>query len=147
MMKYPPDGRRGAVLARGHTRFRGGALPEALAASNRETFLVVQIETREAMERVDDLLSLRGVDAALVGPTDLSVALGVPGQLESPALVQAIEATLAACARHGVVPAIHHNDVRQAAHWAGRGMRMVSVNSEAGYVMRAAAEAVAAVRG
>ena len=47
-MKYPPEGRRGAVLARGHTEFRAGPLPETLAALNRKSFLVVQIETAEA---------------------------------------------------------------------------------------------------
>lgn len=147
MMKYPPDGRRGSVLSRGHTQFRAGPLVEALAAANRETMLVVQVETREAVERLDDLLGVPGVDAALIGPTDLSVALGVSGRLEDPVLVAAIEATIEACGRHGVIPAIHLNDVRLAAHWAGRGMRMVSVNSEAGYVIRAATEAAAAVRG
>jgi len=70
-MKYAPAGRRGAVLARGHTGFRGGPLAEVLAAMNRETFLIVQIETAEAVQRLDELLSVPGVDAALVGPTDL----------------------------------------------------------------------------
>ena len=145
-MKYAPAGRRGAVLARGHTGFRGGPLAEVLAAMNRETFLIVQIETAEAVQRLDELLSVPGVDAALVGPTDLSLALGVPGKMDDPKLVGAIERTMAACTAHRVVPAIHTNDVGMTAAWARRGMRLVSINSEAGLLMAGARAAVDAIR-
>jgi len=146
-MKYPPDGRRGAVLGRGHTNFGGGPLADTLAALNRESFLVVQIETAEAVERLEAILSVPGVDAALVGPTDLSLALGVPGKLEDPVLVRAIEAVMAGCAKHGVVPAIHTNDVRLTASWARRGMRMVSINSEVGLLVGGVRTAVTTIRG
>ncbi len=146
-MKYPPQGRRGAVLARGHTAFRGGPLADTLAGMNRETFLVIQIETAEAVERLDDLLTVPGVDAALVGPTDLSLALGVPGKMDDPKLVGAIERTMAACAAHGIVPAIHTNDLAMTASWARRGMRMVSINSEVGHLVGAAGHAVRTIKG
>ena len=145
-MKYAPAGRRGAVLARGHTAFRGGPLADVLAAMNRETFLIVQIETSEAVERLDEILAVPGVDAALVGPTDLSLALGVPGKMDDPKLVAAIERTMAACAAHRVIPAIHTNDVAMTAAWARRGMRLVSINSEAGLLMAGARSAVEAIR-
>ena len=98
-MKYAPEG-RAARCWPGTPAFKAGPLVETLAAMNNETMLVVQVETKEAVERLDDLLSVPGVDAALIGPTDLSLALGVGGQMEHPALVAAIEATMAACARH-----------------------------------------------
>jgi 2-keto-3-deoxy-L-rhamnonate aldolase RhmA len=145
-MKYVPQGRRGAVLARGHTAFRGGPLADTLAAMNRETFLIIQIETAEALSRLDELLAVPGVDAALIGPTDLSVALGVAGQMDSPKLVRAIEQTLAACAAHGVIPAIHTNDVAMTAAWAKRGMRLVSINSEVGHLMAGIRAAVTEIR-
>ncbi len=146
-MKYAPLGRRGSVLARGHTRFQFGPLGETLAAMNRETFLVVQIETREAVDRLDDILAVSGVDCALVGPTDLSLALGVGGQMEHPTLTAAIERTLAGCARHGIVPGIHTNDVAATAAWARRGMRLVSIGSEAGFLAGAGRQAVQTIRG
>lgn len=146
-LKYPPEGRRGAVLGRGHLNFRAGPLAETLAQMNRETFLVVQIETAEAVDRLDDLLSVEGVDAALIGPTDLSLALGVPGRMDDPKLVAAIEKTLAACLAKGVIPAIHTNDVSQTAAWARRGMRLVSISSEAGLLVAGAAQAIKAIRG
>lgn len=145
-MKYAPEGRRGAVLARGHTAFRAGPLAETLAALNRESFLIVQIETAEAVEHLDEILAVPGVNSALVGPTDLSVALGVPGVMDSPTLVAAIERTMAACGRHGVIPAIHTNDVAMTAAWARKGMRLVSINSEAGLLMAGARAAVNTIR-
>ena len=146
-IKYVPDGRRGVVLGRGHTEFRGGPLGEMLQAMNRETFLVIQIETREAVERVDELLAVPGVDAALVGPTDLSVALGVPGRMDDPLLVQAIERVMASCHAHQVIPAIHTNDVAMTAAWARRGMRLVSISSEVGLLVAGVRQAVSKVRG
>jgi 2-keto-3-deoxy-L-rhamnonate aldolase RhmA len=145
-MKYAPEGRRGAVLARGHTMLRTGPLLDTLAALNRESFLVVQIETAAAVERLEEIVSIPGVDAALVGPTDLSLSLGVGGQMDSPVLVSAIERTLEACRRHGVVPAIHTNDTAMTAAWARRGMRMVSINSEVGLLTAAGRQALGAIR-
>jgi 2-keto-3-deoxy-L-rhamnonate aldolase RhmA len=145
-MKYPPRGRRGAVLARGHTGFRGGPLADTMAAMNRETFLIVQIETAEAVDQLDEVLSVPGVDAALVGPTDLSVALGVPGRMDDPVLTGAIGRVMAACARLGVIAAIHTNDVQMTGDWARKGMRLVSINSEAGLLMAGVRAAVTAIR-
>lgn len=145
-MKYPSAGRRGAVLARGHTGFAVGPLADTLAALNAESFLIVQIETAEAVERLDEILSVPGVDAALVGPTDLSVALGVPGRMDDPVLVRAIEAVMAACDRHGVTAAIHTNDAALTASWARRGMRLVSIGSEVGHLVAGLKAAVGVIR-
>lgn len=142
MMKYPPLGRRGSVTGRGHTDFRSGAIDEMTVAANRESSLIVQIETRQALEHIDEILSVAGVDAALVGPTDLSVALGVPGEMDSPELTRSIEFTLTACGKHRVVPALHMNDLSLAAAWAKRGMRIISFSAETSLMMRAGREAL-----
>lgn len=145
-MKYPPAGARGSALGRGHTAFRSGDVAAMMADSNRETFLVVQIETRPALDRLDAILGLPGVDAALIGPNDLAIALGVTGRMRDPVLENAIRATLAACTRHGVVPALHTNDTALTAEWVSRGMRLVSVSSELGFLTTAAREAADTVR-
>ena len=140
-------GTRGAVLARGHTAFRAGPLAETLEALNGQSMLVAQVETREAVERVEEIVSVPGVDAALIGPTDLSLALGVPGQMDHPRLVEAIERTMAACHAHGVHPAIHTNDVAMTARWAAAGMPLVSIASEAGLLGAGVRSAVGTIRG
>ena len=146
MMKYPPVGRRGSVMARGHTNFQSGPVGEAMQAMNDETLLIVQVETREALEHIEDILAVPGVDVALVGPNDLSIALGRPGNLDDPLFIQSIERTIDSCRRRAVVPAIHVNDLERAALWARKGMRMVSISSEAGLMINAGSHASAAVK-
>jgi 2-dehydro-3-deoxyglucarate aldolase/4-hydroxy-2-oxoheptanedioate aldolase len=146
-VKYPPVGGRGSAMGRGHTDYKAGDVVEMMAESNRETMVVVQVETREAVERLDELLAVPGVDVGLIGPNDLSIALGVAGRMRDPVLERAIEAMMAACAKHRVYPAIHTNDAQLTADWAGRGMKMVSISSDVGLLQKAAREAVERVRG
>ncbi len=143
MMKYPPQGRRGSVVARGHTELKSGSVVDAMKDANEESMLVVQIETKQALEKMDEILQIPGVDAGFVGPTDLSIALGIPGKMTDPVLVSAISSVLDACRRHNVYPAIQMNDLTLASHWASKGMRIVSFNSEIGMLTQAAAGAVA----
>ena len=145
MMKYPPLGRRGSVVARGHTDLKSGSIVDTMHDANEESMLVVQIETKQALERVEEIVSIAGVDIALVGPTDLSVALGIAGKMTDPLLVSSIGSVIDACKRHNVYPAIHMNDLTLASHWATKGMRLVSFNSEVGMLTNAAAGAVASI--
>jgi 2-keto-3-deoxy-L-rhamnonate aldolase RhmA len=145
-VKYPPAGARGSALGRGHTDFKSGDVVEMMAASNRETFVIVQIETREAVAALDAILAVPGVDAALIGPNDLAIALGVAGRMRDPVLEEAIQRTMAACRARGIYPAIHTNDVGLTAEWGRRGMRLVSISSEAGFLQTAARDAVEAIR-
>ncbi len=146
MMKYPPEGRRGSVMARGHTEFKGGDVSEMMAASNRETMLVVQIETKEALESIDGILSVPGVDVGFIGPNDLSIALGVSGKLDSPPMQQAVSRLVEVCRKHNVTPAIQANDLALGQQWSRAGMRMLSFNSEAGLMMKAGIDATTALR-
>ena len=147
MMKYPPLGRRGSVVARGHTDLKAGSVVEVMNDANEESMLIVQIETRQALESIDQILAIPGVDAALVGPTDLSVALGIPGKMTDPILVAAITSAIEACRRANVHPAIQMNDLTLASHWASKGMKLVSFNSEIGMLTQAATGAVASIAG
>ena len=144
--KYPPMGRRGSAAGRGHTDYKAGDIVKMMEDANRESFVIVQIETREASERLDEILAVPGVDAALIGPNDLAIALGVPGRMRDPVLEEVIERTIAACGRHGVLPAIHTNDTALTAEWGKRGMRLVSISSDVGFLQRAAKEAADAIR-
>ncbi|HWP81575.1 MAG TPA: aldolase/citrate lyase family protein [Bacteroidota bacterium] len=146
MMKYPPMGKRGSVLMRGHTEFKAGGLAESLAAMNAETMLIVQIETRQAAENLDSLLSIAGVDAALIGPTDLTVAFGKHGNVSDPDIQNIIDRTITACTKHGAIPAIHFNDLPSAQTWATNGMKMISYSSEIGMLNKEGRAAVHALR-
>ncbi len=145
-MRYPPFGVRGSALERGLTGFKGGPVAQVMESVHRETLLVVQIETRQALENLAEILAVPGLDVALVGPNDLAIALGIPGQMEHPILAEAIQKTIAACQERQVWPAIHLSNVNLAAAWAGQGMRMISTGSEVSFIQRAGREAVTSIR-
>jgi len=146
MMKYPPLGRRGCALARGHTDFKGGPPAETMANANDESLLIIQIETQEAVDNIEEIVAVPGVDVPLIGPTDLSIALGVPGQSDSPKLHAAIEKMIEACQGHdNVFPGLHINDLDWATHWVKKGIRVLSAFSEAGLMMRGGREVTSAI--
>ncbi|MFN8494683.1 MAG: aldolase/citrate lyase family protein [Caldilineaceae bacterium] len=146
IVKYPPVGQRGSALTRGYTNFRGGSVVEVMTQANDETMVVIQIETRAALEQIDAIVAVPGVDVAFIGPNDLSIALGVPGQTTSPVLVSAIEAVMAACQRHGVTAAIQMNDLKLAVQWAQHSLKMISFSAETGLLMSAGLNATTAIR-
>lgn len=147
MIKYPPLGIRGNALNRGYTDFKGGSVAETMARVNEETMLIVQIETQDALDQLEEIVAIPGVDVALIGPNDLSIALGVPGQMDHPRLQAAIEKTIETCRQHNVCPAIHMNDLELAVYWAKQGMRLVSSNAEIGLLVQGGSAVSSAIRG
>ena len=77
--KYPPHGVRGFFGGNYETRFGTVDMAQHVANANRDRWLAIQIETPEAVAIVDEIAALEGVDWLFVGPADLSVTLGVPG--------------------------------------------------------------------
>jgi 4-hydroxy-2-oxoheptanedioate aldolase len=114
--------------------------------ANQESLVIIQVETAAALESIDEIVSVPGVDVAFIGPNDLSIALGVPGQTTSSVLVDAIERVMDACMRHGVTAAIQMNDMKLALNWAERGFRMLSYSAETSLLTSAALTATAALR-
>jgi len=88
-VKYPPFGNRGVGLARAQgygTRFE-----EYRAWLERNSVVVVMVEHVKAVENLDSILGVEGVDGFIIGPYDMSGSLGVPGEFEHPAMVEALE--------------------------------------------------------
>lgn len=137
IVKYPPDGQRGNALNRGHTNFQGGPVLDIMARANQENLTVIQIETKEALEQVDAIAAVPGVDVLFIGPNDLSISLGVAGPPTTPTMVAAIEKVVAACQRHGIYCAIQLADVNLARHWAANGIPMISYSAEASLLINA----------
>ena len=79
-VKYPPVGRRGLAGVRANRFGMEGPLVDHVAAANDATCVVAQIETMEGIDHADEIIRTDGVDVVFLGPTDLSVALGVHGQ-------------------------------------------------------------------
>lgn len=96
---YPPRGVRGYGFTRAN-RY-GAEFASHLAWAEREHTVIVQIEHYQAIEHIDDIVSVEGVDCAFVGPWDLSGSMGLAGQLDHPRVISALERVVACCAEHG----------------------------------------------
>jgi 4-hydroxy-2-oxoheptanedioate aldolase len=105
------------------------------------------IETRAALDNLDAILSVPGLDAIYIGPADLSLALGCkPGFDEvEPTVADAIDAILAAARRHGVVAGIHNGVAEAAIRRLGQGFQFVTVGSDARLMAAGAQSVVTAV--
>jgi 2-dehydro-3-deoxyglucarate aldolase/4-hydroxy-2-oxoheptanedioate aldolase len=144
--RFPPLGKRGFGLGGPQLNYRRVSFPEVIRHANENTLVVVQFETVRAIERAEELLSIPGVDVALVGPADLSVSLGVPGEFEHALMSEAISSLIAMCDRYSVIPGIHTRTAKLAGTWVANGMRFVSTGSEVALLLERATEVFSSLR-
>lgn len=144
--KYPPEGVRGMGLGPLQVDFEPASIGDIMAHFNRETLVVLQIETRRAFEARDELLSIRGIDAVMVGPVDLSVSLGVPGDFEHPSMVETMEKIVESCRAHGVAPGTQTRNLGLAKFWRDRGMLFLGCSNETAMLYERAKDITAALR-
>jgi 2-keto-3-deoxy-L-rhamnonate aldolase RhmA len=123
--KFPPAGDRGVVLGTAHNAYRPVDGRRFLRQANAELLLIMQIETQAGLEHMDQILSVPGLDVALIGPYDLSTSMGIPGEMNHPRMRHAIEAFLKSCRRHRVVPGNFVTTVEDGRTWLRRGMRFL----------------------
>lgn len=133
--RYYPDGSRSFGPAR--AAYYAG--PDYFAHANQQIAVIPMIETRQAVERLDEILAVPGIDAVYVGPADLSITLGLPPRMDNDgAFEEARQAIAAACKRHGVVAGIHANATLAGKH-AAAGYQMITVSSDTGSIAAGAA--------
>ncbi len=126
--RYPPDGIRSNGANRGI--LYGGA--DYVAGAKEQIACIPMIETRQAIDNLDDILSVPGVDAIYIGPNDLSFALGLPPRMDNddPLHVETVDTILAACKRHGVAAGIHTGGPAFTRRFLERGFQMVTLTSD-----------------
>ena len=90
-IKYRPEGKRGLAGMRAASWGLTGPLGDYVKEANRETLVITQVETMEAVENLEDILTVPGIDIIFIGPNDLSVAMGYPGQMNHPEVQKMIE--------------------------------------------------------
>jgi 2-dehydro-3-deoxyglucarate aldolase len=98
--KYAPTGTRGVGLARAHGY--GMRFKEYIDSANDQTVVIVQAEHAEAVENIESIAKVPGVDAVLLGPYDLSASLGKMGQVNDPVVTSAIDRVTTACREAGM---------------------------------------------
>jgi 2-keto-3-deoxy-L-rhamnonate aldolase RhmA len=117
-----------------------------LRRANAGLLLIMQIETQAGLDHMDEILSTPGLDVALIGPYDLSTSMGVPGEVNHPRMVRAIDAFLKGCKRYGVVPGNFVTTVADGRTWLRRGMRFLIYSADFLLLMDQSRQVLAALR-
>ncbi|MBS0518316.1 MAG: aldolase [Proteobacteria bacterium] len=103
-LRYPPRGHRS--VGGGQAQFDYAPMPlgEMTAKSDDNTLITVMIETPKAVENAEAIASVPGIDCLLVGSSDLSMEMGIPGDTGNPKVQAAVDKVVAACTKHGKWP-------------------------------------------
>jgi 2-keto-3-deoxy-L-rhamnonate aldolase RhmA len=141
-VKFPPVGIRGYGLTNQQANYEQVSMPEIIEHMNANTMVVMQIETKRAVEMREELLSVPGIDAVMIGPADLSISLGVPGDFQHPLMVKAMEAVRDTCLRRGIAPGTQTRNTQLAKFWKERGMTFLGCSNETTMLLDRATELV-----
>ncbi len=126
--KFPPLGVRGYGLTAVQIDYEPLSFTQIIEHVNANTMVVLQIETR------------RAVEALMIGPADLSISLGVPGQFQDPKMVEAMEAVRDSCVRRGIAPGTQTRTAALAKFWKERGMIFLGCSNDTGMLYERAVE-------
>jgi 2-keto-3-deoxy-L-rhamnonate aldolase RhmA len=130
-LKYAPQGRRGVALGIAHDLYRSSGA-DYFAQANEDTVVIALVETERAFENLDSIVSVAGVDIVWIGHYDLTVSMGIPAQFEHPRFLQAMDALVAACQKHGKTAGFLPATAADARHWIGKGFCAISMGSDVG---------------
>ncbi len=128
--RFPPAGVRGYGLTPVNYDYAPHTMPEAIAHHNAETMVVLQIETQAALDRLEELLDVPGVDVVMIGPADLSISLGVPGEFTHPKMIAAYEAIRDACLKRGIAPGTQTRSAEVTRFWKEKGFTFLGCSNE-----------------
>ena len=130
-VKYAPQGERGVAMGIAHDLYQAGSR-KFFQKANEEIVVILLLETSKAFDNLDAIVSVPGVDIAWMGHYDLTVSMGIPAQFDHPQFLNAMDALVAACRKHGVAPGFLPPTADAAAHWIGKGFRAISLGSDIG---------------
>jgi 4-hydroxy-2-oxoheptanedioate aldolase len=128
--RYPPLGYR----SWGPNRAALGMPDYSPPVGNDSALCVVMIETAGAVQRLDEILAVPGIDAAFVGPGDLAVAHGYRQSFKDERLVDRVLEIRDACRAAGVVPGIYAGLAAPAARWAAEGFQLIALSSDSDFI-------------
>lgn len=134
--KYPPRGERSIGAQRAAALAGFADQRPYLACANDETLTFAMIETRAALEAIDAIAQVPGIDALFVGPSDLSYSLSQGAVLDAhcDAVERGLDRVLAACARAGKIPGLYCIDADRAAAKARAGFRFLTIGSDLAFL-------------
>ncbi len=142
-VKYAPLGHRGVSLSRPHTDFQKVNGPDYMAASNDDTILICQIESRAGVGHIEEIMAVDGIDAALIGPNDMSQDYGLLGQFTHPEITDAFWRVIRAAKEQHKYSGVHFGSAAALKPWLHSGMTFNMCNSDLGLLLNGAKELAA----
>lgn len=134
--RYPPAGVRGVAGTTRASRF--GRVKDYARRAHEEICLLVQAETREALDDLEAICAVDGVDGVFIGPADLHASLGHPGETANPKVKPLIDDAIRGICKCGKAPGILTPNEADARHWLECGALFVAVGSDAAILARGA---------
>ncbi|MBL6929722.1 MAG: 2-dehydro-3-deoxyglucarate aldolase [Rhodospirillales bacterium] len=128
-MRYQPEGIRGVAGSPPCSGFAQN-FDDYYAKANDNLVTMVQIETTEAVDNVDEIAAVPGVDVLFVGPMDLSISMGIIRQFKNPDFEANLDKVVAACKKHGKIPGILTPTMEFLPPWIEKGFSVFVVGSD-----------------
>ena len=135
--KYFPLGNRPMNLRGPHTDYFPGDPRKMIAHLNEQTMLIPLVESRQAIDNLDDILAVGGVDCVMIGPDDLSQDLGIPAEMQNPKLLEAYEEIFGICRARGVPYGLSAQSSEMAEKWLAKGCLWIPYQNDAVMVLNA----------
>lgn len=144
-MKYPPGGERGGGLARAQAY--GLHMGEYMATANDDVLTILMIEHIDAINNIEEIIRVPGVDSVIIGALDLSGSMGILGQMDDPRIEEAIQKVLAACKGTGMPCGIVAFDPEQAKERIEQGFLNLAIGMDVLFLSSAAKGVLDQVKG
>lgn len=138
--KYSPEGSRGVGIGRAHKY--GIEFEETITNANENTAVILQAESKQAIDNIDEILKVKGIDAILIGPYDLSASLGKIGQVTDPEVVDAINHIHNACQKANVQTGIFGVSAEAVKPYMEKGFNLITVGVDTVFLSKSASEAL-----
>ncbi len=147
--KYPPHGNRSIGGIFGPYGFGTTDWPDYAKVANDEIMVIVQIESAQGLQSVDEILSVPGIDVAFVGPNDLHAQLGLVPSSDGaePEFLEALDRVKAAARKNHIAPGIFSSDGKAAITRISQGFQMISVTTDVSSMIASAAQNLQGARG
>lgn len=134
--RYPPAGVRGVAGTTRATRF--GRIKDYAKRAHEEICVLVQVETQAAIDNIEAICAVDGVDGVFIGPADLHASLGYTGEIANPKVKPTIDEAIKRIRKAGKAPGILTPNEADAKHWLGCGGLFVAVGADVGILARGA---------
>lgn len=146
--KYAPVGNRGFSGSRkdGWGFMLNMSVRETMSFFNERVLLIPQCETTEALESIEEIAAMNGVDGIFVGPYDLSIAMGIPGEFEKPEFVSALNRILNACRKAGKFTMIFTGNRQAAVDYFQKGFDSVAYSMDAAFLVNECRKEMTSIR-